>query len=219
LTNSFIGFQTNGQKMTMSSFVDRLFANKLVYWVGEKIDNGRWEYVYQRYRRKYEISPTFRFNGPHIHLIDDGRIILGDASYIGRGSHLQSSRGYEIRIGKKCAISYYVMMYTMNRMTDQDFSKSVAPQYGNIGVGDYCWIGVHVYINQGVSIGDNVVIGANSVVTRNIPPHCVAAGSPARVLKFKSYLRSEDTKKLAKQYWESLSTEMQQLYSEVRPHR
>jgi acetyltransferase-like isoleucine patch superfamily enzyme len=102
-------------------------------------------------------------------------------------------------------------------MTDQDFSRSVTPQYGNIRVGDYCWIGVHVYINQGVSIGDNVVIGANSVVTKNIPPHSVAAGSPAHVLKFKSYLRSEDAKKLAKQYWKSLSPEMQLLYSEARP--
>lgn len=201
----------------MGSFLDRLFANPFTYWIGEKIDNGRWEYVYQGYRRKYEISPTFRFNGPHIHIIDDGRIVLGDNSYVGRGSHLQSSRGYEIRIGKNCAISYYVMMYTQNRITDQDFSKSVTPQCGSIHVGDYCWIGVHVYINQGVDIGDNVVIGANSVVTRSIPSHSVAVGSPARIVKFKSYLQAGEMKKLAAQYWHSLSPEMQKTFYDARP--
>jgi maltose O-acetyltransferase len=143
-------------------------------------------------------------------LIDDGRIVLGDNSYIGRGSHIQSSKGCEVWIGRNCAISYYVMMYTMNRVTDQDFSKSVTPQFGNIRIGDYCWIGVHVYINQGVSIGDNVVIGANSVVTKDILPHCIAVGSPARVIKFKSYISKEEGKKLARQYWHSLSPEMKE---------
>lgn len=198
--------------MTVVGFIDRLFANKFTYWIGEKIDNGRWEYIYQGYRRKYEISPTFRFNGPHIHLIDDGRIVLGDNSYVGRGSHIQASKEYAVKIGKNCAISYYVMMYTMNRVTDQDFSKSVAPQFGNITIGNDCWIGVHVYINQGVSIGDNVVIGENAVVTRDIPPHCIAVGSPARVIKFKSYLGREEMTKLARQYWHSLSPELQSLY-------
>jgi hypothetical protein len=35
----------------------------------------------------------------------------------------------------------------------------------------------------GVSIGDNVVIGANSLVSRDLPSNCLAAGSPAKVIK------------------------------------
>ena len=35
----------------------------------------------------------------------------------------------------------------------------------------------------GVTIGDHTVIGANSVVTKDIPPYCVAAGNPAKVIK------------------------------------
>ncbi len=38
-------------------------------------------------------------------------------------------------------------------------------------------------ILPGVHIGDNVVIGAGSVVTKDIPDWCVAAGNPCRVIR------------------------------------
>ena len=44
-----------------------------------------------------------------------------------------------------------------------------------------------VYCNalvlKGVHIGDNAVIGAGSVVTKDVPANCVAAGNPAVVVK------------------------------------
>jgi acetyltransferase-like isoleucine patch superfamily enzyme len=46
-----------------------------------------------------------------------------------------------------------------------------------------CWIGDGVKILGGVTIGRNSVVGANSVVTESIPPHSVAAGAPARVIR------------------------------------
>lgn len=49
-------------------------------------------------------------------------------------------------------------------------------------IGDGAWIGENVSI-IGCSIGKNSVIGANSVVTKDIPDYCVAAGNPARILQ------------------------------------
>lgn len=34
-----------------------------------------------------------------------------------------------------------------------------------------------------ITIGDNCVIGANAVVTKDLPPNCVAVGVPARIVK------------------------------------
>ena len=52
-----------------------------------------------------------------------------------------------------------------------------------IVVGRGSWIGQNVVIMPGVTIGEHAIIGANSVVTASVPPRCIAAGSPARVLK------------------------------------
>lgn len=42
-----------------------------------------------------------------------------------------------------------------------------------------CWLGANVVVCPGVTIGKGSVIGANAVVTRDVPPYSVFAGSPA----------------------------------------
>jgi len=51
-------------------------------------------------------------------------------------------------------------------------------------------IGLHVVILPGVTIGENSVIGAGSVVTKDVPPNCVAVGVPAKPVR---YFNSVDT--------------------------
>jgi acetyltransferase-like isoleucine patch superfamily enzyme len=45
------------------------------------------------------------------------------------------------------------------------------------------WIAINVVILPGVTIGENSIIAAGSVVTKDIPSHSIAAGSPAKVIK------------------------------------
>ena len=53
-----------------------------------------------------------------------------------------------------------------------------------IKVGDNVWFGGGCRVLPGVTIGSNVVIGAGSVVTRDIPDNCIAAGNPCRILRY-----------------------------------
>jgi hypothetical protein len=51
-----------------------------------------------------------------------------------------------------------------------------------IWVQDDCWLGTNVVVCPGVTIGKGSVVGANSVVTHDVMPYSVVAGSPARMI-------------------------------------
>ncbi len=53
-----------------------------------------------------------------------------------------------------------------------------------IVVGDDVLIGMDCTILKGVHIGSRSVIGAGSLVTKDIPDDCIAAGRPAKVIRF-----------------------------------
>jgi acetyltransferase-like isoleucine patch superfamily enzyme len=52
-----------------------------------------------------------------------------------------------------------------------------------VSIGSDVWIGHGAFIRTGVQIGDGAIIGARSVVTRDVEPYTVVAGSPARPIR------------------------------------
>ena len=48
----------------------------------------------------------------------------------------------------------------------------------------HAMIGVGTTILPGIEIGSHAIVGANSTVSRDIPPNCIAFGSPAKVFRF-----------------------------------
>lgn len=53
-----------------------------------------------------------------------------------------------------------------------------------IVIEDDVLIGVRCVILKGVTIGARSIIGAGSIVTKSIPADCIAAGNPAKVVKY-----------------------------------
>lgn len=89
----------------------------------------------------------------------------------------------KVTIGDNCQIAPGVSIYTAGHPVHPAVRNTLY-EYGiSISIGNNVWIGGNCVICPGVHIGDNTVIGAGSVVTRDIPAWCVAAGNPCKVIR------------------------------------
>ena len=110
-------------------------------------------------------------------------VIIGDGALFEQGFHLACAES--IRIGARVACSRNVSIldvwhhYEDIRVPIIDQPLGTAP----VSVGEGTLIGMGSVILPGVTIGRHCMIGANSVVSRDIPDFCVAAGAPARIIR------------------------------------
>ncbi len=66
-----------------------------------------------------------------------------------------------------------------------DYIEEAYQGKGDTYIGDGAWIGMRAMIMPGVSIGEGAVIAANSVVTKDVEPYSIVAGSPAKVVRYR----------------------------------
>ena len=110
-------------------------------------------------------------------------VVIGDRCLIGRGSGIVGH--FSVEIGDDVWTGHHVYITDQNHgYSDPDVPISLQTQPERpVRIGDGSWIGHGAVILPGVTIGRHVVVGANSVVTSDIPDHCVAVGAAARVIK------------------------------------
>ena len=102
------------------------------------------------------------------------RLVVGRDGFL-NGCHLSSKRS--LVLGRRVFVGPGSRIFD----SDQHDLDDQTPELTNpVRVGDHCWIASDVTVLRGVEIGEHSVIGARSLVTRSIPSHTVAFGSPAR---------------------------------------
>ena len=137
-------------------------------------------------------------NGPQ------AEIHVGDATTVYPYALLKCQGG-QIRIGRFCAVHDYAVVYGYGGVTigddvhiaahtvivasDHDYALLGTDRFSRemsgkgVHIEDSVWIGVNAVILDGVRIGTGSVVGAGAVVSRDIPPHSLALGVPAAVVK------------------------------------
>jgi acetyltransferase-like isoleucine patch superfamily enzyme len=119
------------------------------------------------------------------------KLYEGSAIYINKDAQLSLGSGYinnrlNLSCFSKITIGQGVNISEGVTIRDTDNHTIVSPNYkitAPIVIEDHVWIGMNVTILKGVSIGAGSVIAAGAVVNKDIPPGCLAAGVPARVIK------------------------------------
>ncbi|MFM9847916.1 MAG: acyltransferase [Hyphomicrobiaceae bacterium] len=109
-----------------------------------------------------------------------GRVEIGNNTFINYGSSI-AAREF-VKIGAHCHLGHYT--FVMDNDQHHVVRHMELPQSAAVIIEDHVWIGAKAVILPGVRIGSRAVIGAGSVVTKDVPPQCVAAGNPARVLRY-----------------------------------
>ena len=98
----------------------------------------------------------------------------------------------EVYIGDNCNFGPNVTIVTPAHPMLADERRGMKDAAGNgtytcyakpVNIGNDVWFGANVVVCPGVTIGDGCVIGAGSVVTKDMPANCFAAGNPCRVIR------------------------------------
>ena len=89
-----------------------------------------------------------------------------------------------LRIGDDCMISHRVeIMCGDAHSLDDAATGERLNDPANVDIGDHVWLAAESAILKGAIIGDHSTIGFRSVVTTQIPPHSLAVGIPARIIR------------------------------------
>lgn len=110
------------------------------------------------------------------------RIHIGAGTYVNRNTILDAADS--LVIGQDCAIGPGCYLTDHDHGFAGDMPPLALPLVTRpTRIEDRVWLGAHVVVLKGVTIGTGSVVGAGSVVTKSLPAHCVAIGSPARVVR------------------------------------
>jgi acetyltransferase-like isoleucine patch superfamily enzyme len=128
--------------------------------------------------------------GDNVHIRDhcifrtrkDGKIIFKDRSMVSWYVIIESSSIVEI--GENTGLAENVIIRDGTHMIygTKEHWRFTPHIIKPTIIGPNCWIGSRAYISYGVTIGEGAVVGVGSVVTKDIGPYEVWAGSPAKYI-------------------------------------
>lgn len=110
-----------------------------------------------------------------------GDVIIGDHTRIG----LHNTIIGPVSIGSHVNLAQGITITALNHNFD-DSEKRIDQQgisTKEVVLEDDIWVGANAVILPGVTIGTHAVVAAGAIVTKDVPPHSLVAGVPAKVIR------------------------------------
>lgn len=138
------------------------------------------------------ITVSTEFGGYKVKSNNKIRIKIGDNVDIGNNSFISGNNSIEI--GNHVILSSYVFI-TDHDHGFKDINKNLHEQplteNGYVKIGDNVFLGNKCSVLKDITIGERSIVAANSVVTKDIPPYCIVAGIPAKIVKKYDFEKKE----------------------------
>jgi acetyltransferase-like isoleucine patch superfamily enzyme len=110
-----------------------------------------------------------------------GDVIIGDHTRVG----LHNTIIGPVTIGSHVNLAQGITVTALNH-NFEDTHKRIDEQgisTNPVTIEDDIWIGANAVILPGITIGHHSVVAAGAVVTKDVPPHSLVAGVPAKIIK------------------------------------
>ena len=153
------------------------------------------QYNLNKMKRKWRINNA-QNDTKAMNIFDLGQVSVGKASY-GELNVVSFGNNHKLQIGNFVSIAQHVTFlldveHYIDHISTYPFKVSYLQlcEYeafgkGDIIIDDDVWVGYGATILSGVHIGQGAVVAAGAVVTKDIPPYAIAAGVPAKVVKYR----------------------------------
>jgi len=133
-------------------------------------------------------SGTIVMHGAILHVynfrnMEQSGIKIGQNSLIGEYCVIRGQGG--VQIGDRVYTSPFTQILAVNHVFDdpnRPFTQQGITAEG-IVIEDDVWLGAGAVITDGVRVGKGAVVAAGAVVTKDVPPHTVVGGVPAKIIK------------------------------------
>lgn len=162
------------------------FADHIKLGHGVYIDEGAYLHACPK---GIEIGDnTIVMHGAVLHVynfrnLPNSGIRIGKDSLIGEYSVIRGQGG--VTIGDRVYTSPFTQIIAVNHVFDdpnRPFVEQGITAEG-IVIEDDVWLGAGAVITDGVRVGRGAVVAAGAVVTKDVPPHTVVGGVPAKSIK------------------------------------
>jgi acetyltransferase-like isoleucine patch superfamily enzyme len=162
------------------------FADGIRLGHGVYIDEGAYLHACPQ---GIEIGPgTIVMHGAILHVYNfrnmaQSGIKIGKDSLIGEYSVIRGQGG--VQIGDRVYTSPFTQIIAVNHVFDDPHRPFVDQGITAEGIviEDDVWLGAGAVITDGVRVGRGAVVAAGAVVTKDVPPHSVVGGVPAKLIK------------------------------------